>query len=87
VLHKESTAVKAIEESKSGIALPFHGSKGLCQIEENFLNKFEAFRNLMSNYDLVNADPAVFEAYSAKATTAKLAALLDQVMEQTNRQG
>lgn len=81
VLHRESSAVKAIESSRSGVVLSFNGNEDLQKIEHGFPTKFKAFREMMFSYDVASADQTVFQEYSAKATTAKFAALLDQALE------
>lgn len=85
VLHKESTAVKAIEDSRSGIVLSFNNSEGLHQIEEAFRERFAAFCEMMMIYDAKNADRSVFNEYSAKSTTGKLASLLDRVVNKKEK--
>lgn len=80
VLHKDSTAVSAVRTSHSGIVLSYDGMGELHRIEKEFPAQFGKFQKMMSTYDVRQADHSVFEAYSAKNATARLVALLNQIV-------
>jgi hypothetical protein len=80
VLHSESSASKIIEQSNAGILLTFNGEVYLENISNNFLEKWQAFRDYQTNYNFKNVNTIEFEKYSAKAVTEHLASLLDLVI-------
>lgn len=84
VLHQESTAVGIIRSARAGTVLDFNGAAGLGKIRQGFMNAFLAYRKSLALFDPAGIDQAVVEQYSARASTAKLAGLLDQVVKEKN---
>ncbi|HEV7330126.1 MAG TPA: hypothetical protein VGN63_03725 [Flavisolibacter sp.] len=87
ILHQDSTAVEVIRSSGVGTVLPFNGPEGLYTISGGFLNAYRDYREQMKSFNPAVINQTVFEQYSAKASTAKLAALLQQVMEKGGASG
>lgn len=81
ILHKESTAVKVIRNSKAGLVLEFDGEKEVGIIENKFAGFFENFLEFFKNFNAVNVDIETFDQYSAKNVTKHLAALLNEAMQ------
>lgn len=84
VLHQQSTAVGIIRSARAGTVLGFDGVTGLEKIRTGFVATFQAYAKSMDAFDPGGIDQAVFEQYSAKASTAILARLLDQVLQDKN---
>ena len=81
VLHSESTAVKMLEQSGAGIVLSFHGEKELSKIQNEFIEKWNEFKNFVEQFHASSVNRNVFEQYSAKAVTYQLTQLLDSVLQ------
>jgi hypothetical protein len=81
VLHKESSAVKVIENAHVGLALSFNGEKDINFIQENFVSSFFFFKQFMNNFKKEEVDTSLFEEYSARAVTKKLATLLGEAIK------
>lgn len=79
ILHKESTAVSVIRNSRAGLVLDFDGEKGVALIKHNFLNFFESFTTFYSAYQPEQVDQKILDQYSAKNVTKQLAILLNNV--------
>ncbi len=79
VLHQQSTAVAVLEKSGAGLVLSFDGENDLALMPENFLNIFKTFRAFKKSYQPENINKELFNEYSAKNVTKKLALLLEQV--------
>ena len=82
VLHKDSTAVKVLQESKAGMVLDFNGEEDLALIESSFAAFMKDFIAWMKVYDKANINQEIFEQYSAYSVTKKLAGLLDSIQNQ-----
>jgi hypothetical protein len=80
VLHKESSAVKVIEDANAGLAVSFNGEKDINFIHQNFVSSFILFKEFMIGYKKEQVNTGLFEEYSAMAVTKKLAILLDKVL-------
>ncbi len=80
VLHKESTAVNVIRNSKAGVVLDFDGENNLGFIRDNFLSFFENFQKFYLDFDPEKVGKTIFEQYSARNVTMQLAILLDTVL-------
>jgi len=78
ILHKASTAVNVIRNARAGVVLSFDGEAELSLIKEHFKESFESFVMFMQHFDPKNVDMEIFDQYSAKSVTAKLADLLNQ---------
>ncbi|MEJ7610053.1 MAG: hypothetical protein WKF88_02625 [Ferruginibacter sp.] len=80
VLHRESSTVKVIEESRAGSVLPFNGENDIRSIYADFPARFLEFRNFVSTFDKARVDTALFSEYSAYAVTKELAELLNKAV-------
>jgi hypothetical protein len=80
VLHSASTAVEVLEKSGAGIVLCFNGEMELDKIYCGFINKWDMFYRFIKTFNAANVKKEVFETYSAKAVTAKLARLLGAIV-------
>lgn len=80
VLHKESTAVKVLQQSHSGMVLSFNGETDILSIENSFTPLIINFFEWIKSFDAGKVDMEIFERYSARNVTKKLAALLDECM-------
>lgn len=80
LLHKDSTAVSVLRQSKAGIVLPFDGEAGLDAINNGFTIFFKQYQAMVANFDPAHIDRQVFEQYSAREVTRQLAGLLDQIV-------
>jgi hypothetical protein len=87
VLHEKSTAVNVIRESGAGTVLSFDGENGLAAIEDNFINFIRHFKNFIALYDPSNIRKDIFDQYSAKNITGRLAGLLDLAAEEQSAIG
>jgi hypothetical protein len=79
VLHEQSTASKVLKETKAGETLCFNGELGLSKIEDEFFASFSEFRRFTMEFNPSQVNHALFEEYSAKSVTKKLADALDSV--------
>lgn len=79
VLHEKSTAAKVVDETKSGQTLCFNGELGLNKIEDEFVESFLEFMRFTMNFNPDQVNHTLFEEYSAKSVTKKLAEALDSV--------
>ena len=82
VLHKESSAVKILIDSKAGMVLDFNGEADIELIGHQFMNAILQFKTFIQNYDPSKIDHSLFEYYSAKNTTKQLGELLNEVCGQ-----
>ncbi|HLP36086.1 hypothetical protein [Lacibacter sp.] len=81
VLHEESTAVKVLEESNTGIVLSFAGEAELQKIYKNWMDVFNRFSKYANQFNSSSVKKEAFEQYSAKAVTNQLAILLNQLFK------
>ncbi len=79
VLHEQSSAAKVIEETNAGRNLCFNGELGLSKIEYEFVDSLAEFRRFTTNFNPDQVKHAIFEEYSAKSVTKKLAVSLDSL--------
>jgi hypothetical protein len=79
VLHEKSTAAAVIDSTGAGQTLCFNGINGLEDIESRFVNSMKQFMVFAKEFDPQNVNHSLFEEYSAKSVTAKLAASLDSL--------
>lgn len=80
VLHKESTAIKVLEESDGGMTLTFNGENDLDKLEINFPDVFTKFKLFLHSFNTTRVNKAVFNEYSASAVTKQLADLLNKII-------
>ena len=81
ILHEASTAVNILQESGAGMVLSFNGEEEVGKVGNEFAHAFEQFNHFLSDFNATDVNKEIFNAYSAKNVTAKLAALLDKVFE------
>jgi hypothetical protein len=79
VLHENSTASNVIVSTGAGQTLCFNGIDGLGDIESDFDKAINQFRQFAREFDPKFVNHSLFDEYSAKAVTAKLAASLDSL--------
>ncbi len=79
VLHEKSTAAEVIDSTGAGQTLCFNGIDGLGDIECHFVKAINQFRQFAEELDPKNVNHSLFDEYSAKSVTAKLAASLDSL--------
>jgi hypothetical protein len=79
VLHSQSTACEVIRSTGAGIVLSFDGEAGVSGIADDFVPAFQQYSTFTTDYIPGNVNYSLFEQYSAKAVTGKLAELLNQV--------
>jgi hypothetical protein len=80
VLHKASTAVNVIEESKAGIVLAFNGEDDIDLIRKNFIAYFKMYQEYAASFDPANVNRNAFEENSARNITRKLVELIDKIL-------
>jgi hypothetical protein len=78
VLHSASTAVAVLQESEAGMVLAFDGEKDIKKIYTKWMEVWARFCSYAQNFDPSSVKKEVFEQYSAKSVTARLAELLDR---------
>ncbi len=83
ILHKDSTAVKVIENSRTGIVLTFQ-ENNTGKIRKEFPDVYKKFILMTSKYNFDNADTQALEEFSARNVTGKLAALLNKAISVNN---
>lgn len=81
ILHKDSSAVTLLSEENLGGILTFNGEEDVQSIEEKFPVAFENFKYFLSDFNAEDVNKEIFNAYSARNVTSKLAALLDKALE------
>ena len=81
ILHKESSAVKVLNESGTGMVLEFGGIPELSLIESRFNSYFSNYLSRLRNFNSLYMNMQIFEQYSAKNVTQKLVALLKEAVK------
>lgn len=79
VLHSQSTAGGVIRSTGAGIVLSFDGEAGVGRITDDFVPAFQQYSTFTTDYIPANVNYSLFEQYSAKAVTGRLAEFLNQV--------
>lgn len=80
VLHTRSTAVNVLKQSGAGLVLEYNGEEELNVIVNDFAKIMISFIAFMKVYDPLNIRMELFEPYSAKNVTQRLADLLDEAL-------
>ncbi|MEJ7587810.1 MAG: hypothetical protein WKI04_09655 [Ferruginibacter sp.] len=80
VLHKQSTAIKVLEDSNAGVILPFDGEAGLNSVRNQFVPVFKRFFDFVKDFNPAQISHQSFERYSAKQVTGQLADLLKKIV-------
>ena len=81
VLHKDSSAVKVIEDTYVGIVSKFNGESDLISITNNFANDHISFLQFFKTFTLSQVDHKQFQEFSAFSVTKKLSFLLNKTLE------
>jgi len=82
VLHKESSAVNVIRDSKAGIVLDFNGDLEINKVSEGFSDFFMQWKKSQINFDVSIVIVSEFEKYSAYSVTNELAQNLKLVFNE-----
>ena len=72
VLHKDSTAVRVIRDSKAGLVLDFNGELDINKVSEGFSDFFIQWKKSQINFDASKVIVSEFEKYSAYSVTNEL---------------
>ncbi|XVJ67688.1 MAG: glycosyltransferase family 4 protein [Lacibacter sp.] len=81
VLHTKSTAVEVVRTSNAGVVLDFNGEAGLEELKGQWMSIWSYFLQFHNSFNKAQVNQQQFEQYSAKAVTAKLASLLNRVIQ------
>ena len=84
VLHSKSTAVKIIKDAEAGQVLEFDGEAELTIIETQFALALKNFLAFLNQFDPKDVKQEVFEKYSAREVTRRLAKMLEDVTNSKN---
>ncbi len=79
ILHQQSTAVNVLQQSNAAVVLTFNGEEGLDTMKQGIKPIYNSFIAFAKKFDPANINKELFEQYSAKNLTKKLAELLDDV--------
>ena len=79
VLHKDSSAVKVIENTNIGLVLQFNGESDLASIAQHFAKDFSSFLQFRKTFTPSQVNQKQFQEFSAYSVTEKLAGLLNQI--------
>lgn len=79
LLHKESTAANVIRQTKTGVVVSVDPAS-LDAIKQQFPPAMLRFLQLAREYDFKSIDTGLFDTWSAKNVTGKLAVLLDKAV-------
>jgi hypothetical protein len=79
VLHTQSTAVEIVRSTKAGKVLAFNGEAGVEDVKQEFSQLFKEFVAFSNSYQPEQVDTTLFNQYSAKEVTRKLATLLSSM--------
>lgn len=80
ILHKDSTALKVIEETGAGICIPIDPDN-INAVTSTFLTSYHNFLHYIKNFDKKNVNMSKFEQYSAKKVTERLSELLEESLK------
>ena len=80
VLHKDSSAVKVIEDTHVGIVRKFDGESDVINIANNFANDLISFLKFFKAFTPSQVDHKQFQEFSAFSVTEKLSVLLNKTM-------
>lgn len=79
VLHENSSAATVLKETNAGQSLCFNGEIDLRKIEHDFDSAFMEFQRFTMEFNHSQVNHDLFEEYSAKSVTKKLAHALNSV--------
>jgi hypothetical protein len=80
LLHARSTACDVIRSTGAGIVLPFDGEDGVGAIETEFAPAFQRYTAFLGTFSPADVDSRIFDQFSAREVTRKLADLLDSIV-------
>jgi hypothetical protein len=81
VLHEKSSAAQVVGDSGAGLVLSF-SENSVDTIEGCFTRIFQQYLLMMKDYNADKINMEVFNNYSAKNATGKLAGLLNKAISQ-----
>jgi hypothetical protein len=79
VLHRDSSAVQVILQSRAGVVLAFRGEEEIDKIRHGFIEKFREYARYSNEYKAERVDMHFFNRYSAFEVTALLANSLEKI--------
>lgn len=79
ILHKESTGVEVIRNSRAGIVLDFDGREHLEKIGACFAQQWKSYAAFMNEYAYDAIDQSLFERYSAERITGTLVKAIKKI--------
>ena len=79
VLHMESTAVKVLKESNAGHCVLMNGENDLDTLGERFAKQLNDYVLWAIEFDPKSVNKKIFDQYSAKAITGRLAKALSEI--------
>jgi hypothetical protein len=79
VLHQESSAVKILRDSGAGKVLSFNGEEEISEVQSYFAPFFSEHIAWIKKYDPSQINNILFEEYSARKISERLACLLNKV--------
>jgi hypothetical protein len=82
ILHKESSAASVMQETNSGLVYTFGQLTEPSAMRGEMADSFRQYRNFFASYDPRQVDMTLFESYSAREVTGRLAEMLNQIVPQ-----
>lgn len=82
ILHKESTGVGVIRNSKAGVVVDFEEKEDLEKIEQDFVEQWKSYVAFRNEYSYDAIDQSMFEKYSAERITGTLVMKLNEITVQ-----
>jgi len=79
ILHAQSSACGVIRSTGAGIVLAFEGEEGVPGIAGEFAHVFGQYVSFLETFSPAQVDYRVFDQFSARAVTGKLAELLNKI--------
>lgn len=81
VLHRESTAVKVLSDSKAGQCVLMDGENDLDTLGERFIKQLENYLHWAISFDPHSVNKEAFEPYTAKAVTKVLVEAIEKCLK------
>jgi hypothetical protein len=82
VLHKESSAVKVIQESNAGQCVLMDGENDLDTLGDRFILELKQYLTWANSFDPKSVNKEAFEQYSARAVTKTLVEAIEKCLTQ-----
>jgi hypothetical protein len=83
VLHKESSAVKVLQESNAGQCVLMDGENDLDTLGDRFILQLKQYLTWANSFDPKSVNKEAFEQYSARAVTKKLVEAIEKCLTKT----